>query len=144
MLAFNHIMAGSIVALTVPAPLVPVVAFATHYVLDLFPHSFGEEPPYSRLLKIQIAVDALISLVTVGFILWLFPPSQWFILAVGAFFGLLPDMLWIFWKRGGPKWFQKFLDWAHWIQWAEVPYGYLFDAFYGFLMAFALIVLSPR
>ena len=142
MLAFNHILAGSIVAVVVPAPLVPVVAFASHFLLDLMPHSFGEEPPYSRALKIQIAIDAIISVITVFFILWLFP-DQRLIVGIGAFFGLLPDFLWIFWRKG-PKWLDKILDFAHWIQWGERPYGWIFDAFYGFLMVFTLIVLSPR
>lgn len=106
MLAFNHILAGSIVALVTPAPLVPVVAFASHFLLDMMPHAHGEEPPYSRQLKTQIGIDAAVSLITVCFILWLFH-DQWFIVLVGAFFGLFPDFLWIFWRRGGSVWFQK-------------------------------------
>ena len=142
MLGFNHILAGSIVGLIVPAPLVPVVAFGSHFILDLFPHAHGEEPPYSRFLKIQIGVDLVVSVILIPIILWLFP-DRWLSVAVGAFFGLLPDALWVFWRKGGPKWFQKFLDFAHWIQWGERPYGWMFDAFYGFCMLFALIVMSP-
>jgi hypothetical protein len=141
MLAFNHILAGSIVAVIVPAPLVPIVAFTTHFVLDTFPHAFGEEPPYSRFLKIQIAIDAVISVIAILFLGWLFPPDQWLNIGVGAFFGLLPDFLWIFWRRG-PKWLDKFLDFAHWIQWGERPYGWIFDAFYGFIMVAALFALT--
>lgn len=141
MLAFNHVLAGSIVAVVTPAPLVPLVAFISHFLLDLFPHAHGEEPPYSRFLKIQIGIDAVVTLVASVFVLWLFR-DQWFIVSIGAFFGLLPDFLWIFWKKGGPKWFQKFLDWAHWIQWGERSYGWIFDAFYGFLFVFTLVVLA--
>lgn len=140
MLAFNHILAGSIVGAIVPAPVVPVVAFATHFVLDLFPHAHGEEPPYSRFLKIQIAIDALLTVVAIGLVLWLFQ-DRWFIIGVGAFFGLLPDFLWLLWRRG-PKWLDKFLDFAHWIQWGERPYGWIFDAFYGLLMVVILFHLA--
>lgn len=140
MLAFNHILAGSIVAVITPAPLVPFVAFASHFILDLFPHAYGEEPPYSRFLKIQVGIDAIISAIACIFVYLLFQ-DQWFIIAVGAFFGFLPDALWLLWRKG-LKWFDKFLDWAHWIQWGERPYGWIFDAFYGFLMVFTLIVLS--
>ena len=136
MLAFNHLMAGSIIATMVPAPLVPIVAFASHFVLDLFPHAHGEEPPYSRFLKTQIAIDAVLSVFVVGLIFWLFP-TNWPLIMMGAFFGLLPDFLWIFWKRG-PKWLDKFLDWAHWIQWGERPYGWIFDAYYGLIMVILL------
>jgi len=140
MLAFNHILAGSIVAVTVPAPLVPVVAFVSHFVLDMFPHAFGEEPPYSRFLKIQIIIDAVICVPVIIFLFVLFP-HQWPIVSIGAFFGLLPDFLWLLWRRG-PKWLDKILDFAHWIQWGERPYGWIFDALYGFLMIFALVVLA--
>jgi hypothetical protein len=140
MLAFNHILAGSIVAVTVPAPLVPIVAFTSHFVLDMFPHAFGEEPPYSRFLKIQIVVDAIVCIPIIILLLFLFP-HQWLIVGIGAFFGLLPDFLWLLWRRG-PKWLDKILDFAHWIQWGERPYGWIFDALYGFLMIFALVVLA--
>jgi len=143
MLGFNHLLAGSIVAVIVPAPLVPFVAFASHYVLDLFPHSFGEEPPFSRMLKVQIGIDAVLCVLTLILLFWLFP-TIWPIIYVGAFFGFLPDALWIFWKKGGPKWFQSFLDWAHWIQWGERPYGWIFDALYGFLFGFTLFVLAGK
>lgn len=142
MLGFNHLLAGSIVAVIVPEPLVPVVAFSTHFVLDLFPHSFGEEPPYSRALKIQIAVDAVLCVATLIFLFALFPTKLPLIL-MGAFFGFLPDCLWIFWRKG-PKWLDRFLDFAHWIQWAEVPYGWIFDGFYGMVMCITLYLLAGQ
>ena len=140
MLAFNHILAGSIVGAIVPAPAVPAVAFVSHFILDLFPHAHGEEPPYSRFLKVQIAIDAVLTVVAIGLVLWLFQ-DRWFIVGVGAFFGLLPDFLWLLWRRG-PKWLDKFLDFAHWIQWGERPYGWIFDAFYGFVMIVILFHLA--
>lgn len=140
MLGFNHLLAGSIVAVIVPAPLVPVIAFTSHFLLDLFPHAHGEEPPFSRFLKIQFGVDAVLCIITIPFLLWLFP-DRWFIVGIGAFFGFAPDLLWLFWHRG-PKWLDKFLDWAHWIQWGERPYGWIFDALYGFLFTFTLFVLA--
>jgi hypothetical protein len=140
MLAFNHILAGSIVGAIVPAPLVPFVAFTAHFVMDLFPHAHGEEPPFSRFLKAQIAIDAIFSLLAVGLIFWLFP-DKWLIVGIGAFFCLLPDFFWLLWRKG-PKWFDKFLDFAHLIQWGERPYGWIFDVFYGFLMLVALFHLA--
>lgn len=144
MLVFNHLLAGAAIGVIVPAPLVAPVAFVAHFVMDLFPHAYGEEPPYSRRLKIQVATDVAISLLTIPFVLWLFPPEQWFIIGVGAFFSLFPDLLWLFWRRGGPEWFQRLLDWAHWIQWGERTYGWIFDAFYGFILAFILLALAGK
>ncbi len=140
MLAFNHILAGSIVAVITPTPLIPITAFVSHFVLDLLPHAHGEEPPYSRFLKIQIATDAVVSLFAVAFIVWLFP-DNWPVIGMGAFFGLLPDFLWLLWRKG-PKWLDKFLDFAHWIQWGERPYGWIFDAFYALMMVITLHLLA--
>lgn len=140
MLGFNHLLAGSIVAVIVPTPLVPVVAFVSHFVLDLFPHAFGEEPPFSKKLKIQIIADAAVCVLTLIFLYWLFP-IRWPTIFLGAFFGFLPDCLWIFWRRG-PKWLDKFLDWAHKIQWAEVPDGWILDGFYGLSMSLILYLIA--
>lgn len=141
MLAFNHLLAGAAIGVIVPAPFVAPVAFVAHFVMDLFPHAYGEEPPFSRMLKIQIAADAVISVLVIPFVFFLFP-DKWLIVSVGMFFCLLPDFFWLFWRRGGPKWFQSFLDWAHWIQWGERPYGWIFDAVYGLLLAVTLYLLS--
>ncbi len=140
MLAFNHILAGSIVGAIAPAPLVPFIATASHFVMDILPHAYGEEPPYSRFLKIQIGADAVISIAAVALIFILFP-EQWLIVGIGAFFGLLPDFLWLFWKRG-PKWLDKFLDWAHWIQWAEWRHGWILDGMYASAFVYFLIQIS--
>lgn len=142
MLGFNHTLAGSIVAVITPAPLVPLVAFATHFLLDLTPH-FGRSKtvyPYTNPFKLLLVSDGILSTAGLLFAIWLFP-DKWFIIGVGAFFGVLPDFFWILWHHG-PKWLDKFLDWAEWIQWGERPYGWLFDAFYGFIFVFSLFILS--
>lgn len=143
MLAFNHLLAGSIVAVVTPAPLVPFVALTSHFLLDLTPHAHGEEPPYSRFLKTQIVIDAVICAFIIPFVLWLFP-SQWLIISIGMFFSFLPDTLFLYWRKGGPQWFQRFLDWAHWIQWGERSYGWIFDAFYAMLMIITLFSLAGK
>lgn len=144
MLGFNHVLAGSIVAVILPAPLVPLAAFASHFLLDLTPH-FGNSDrvyPYTRAFKIWLIVDALLCFAALGFAVWLFP-DKWLIICVGAFFGALPDFLWLLYHRGS-RLMDKFLRWAEWIQWGERPYGWLFDAAYAMLFAIALYLLSGR
>lgn len=141
MLAFNHILAGSIIGAIAPAPLVPVIAFSSHFLMDMIPHAHGEEPPFSRFLKWQIAADALVSLCAIAFIVWLFPDT-WLLVGVGAFFGLLPDFLWLLWRRGGPQWLDTFLDWAHKIQWAELRHGWILDSLYGLVFACILFMIA--
>ncbi len=142
MLGFNHVLAGSIVAVITPAPLVPLVAFASHFLLDTTPH-FGRSAtvyPYTASFKRLLVLDAVLCFSALGLAISLFP-DQWFIIAVGAFFGALPDFLWLL--RGRVAGIMgKFLDWAEWIQWGERPYGWLFDAVYALLMTIALFLLS--
>lgn len=144
MLGFNHVLAGSIIAVITPAPLVPFVAFASHFVLDMFPH-FGRSEtvyPYTTPFKVWLVIDAILSFASLGLAIWLFP-SQWLIISIGAFFSASPDFLWLL-RNHGPKWMDRFLDWAERIQWGERPYGWLFDAFYGGLFIFWLLALADK
>lgn len=143
MLLFNHALAGATIGAIIPAPLVAPVAFATHFLLDMMPHAHGEEPPFSRFLKVQIAADLVLTVCALGFLYYIFPEDQRFIIGVGALFGMLPDFLWILWKRG-PKWLDKFLDWAHWIQWAEWRHGWAMDALYASLFVYILLLFTDK
>jgi hypothetical protein len=94
MLGFNHVLAGSIIAVITPAPLVPLVAFASHFLLDLTPH-FGNSDrvyPYTKSFKLWLVIDALLCFVGLAFAISLFS-DKWFIISLGAFFGALPDFL---------------------------------------------------
>ncbi|MDB5176933.1 MAG: hypothetical protein JWN75_601 [Candidatus Saccharibacteria bacterium] len=144
MLGFNHVLAGSIIAVITPAPLVPFVALASHFVFDMFPH-FGESKtvyPYTKPFIRLLFVDAVACILGLALALWLFP-TQWPIIFVGAFFGAFPDFLWVYRDRG-PKWFRQFLTWANVIQWGERPYGWLFDVFYAGLFVFTLFALADK
>lgn len=142
MLGFNHVLAGSLIAVITPAPMVPLAAFGSHFILDLFPH-FGNSTsvyPYTKSFKLLLVADALLCIAALSLALLLFP-DKWFIIMVGAFFGALPDFFWLAYHRGS-KWIDTFLGWAEWIQWGERPYGWMFDAFYGFAFAFILVTLA--
>lgn len=142
MLGFNHTLAGSIIAIITPAPLVPAVALASHFITDMLPH-FGNSDtvkPYTKPFKALLVADAVLCIAGVSLAIVLFP-HLWFIIGVGAFFGILPDFLWPLMNHG-PKWLDRFLEWANWIQWGERPYGWLFDAFYGLMMGLTLVLLA--
>jgi len=138
MLGFNHVLAGSITALLVPAPLVPLVAVASHFILDLSPHfGFPEGAnPYAKPFRYVLILDGILCAVALAIGLVAFP-DKWFMICVGGFFGLLPDLLWPL-HHNLNKTLDKFLDWANWIQWGERTYGWIFDAFYGMLMVIFL------
>jgi hypothetical protein len=142
MLGFNHTLAGSIVAVIVPAPFIPIVALVSHFILDLSPH-FGFRPqdnPYKKPFVFILILDGLMCIACTLLAMALFP-DKWFLVGMGAFFGILPDLFWPLWHKG-PKWLDKFLDFAEWIQWGERPYGWIFDALYGFFMIVILYMLA--
>lgn len=144
MLGFNHTLAGSIIAVLVPAPLIPLASLASHFILDMTPH-FGESEivrPYTKHFKLLIVADAFLCALSLSLAIWLFP-DKWLIICVGSFFSVLPDFLWPLWRHG-PKWLDRFLDFAQWIQWGERPYGWLFDVFYAFLFGFTLFALAGK
>lgn len=141
MLGFNHTLAGCIVAVLVPAPLVPVVAFASHFVLDATPH-FGRSErfkPYRREFIYLLVLDGILCVLSLGLAVVLFP-DKWFILVVGAFFSTLPDFLYIVKWRS--KFMKSFMRFAVWIQWGERPYGWIFDVIYGISFTNILFFLA--
>ncbi len=138
MLGFNHTLAGSIIAIITPAPLVPIVAFASHFLLDMTPH-FGRSKriyPYTPEFKILLVVDAILCISSLLFAIYLFP-DKWFILSVGAFFSTLPDFMWLLKDR--VRKLKKFFYFAEVIQWGERPYGWIFDLIYAVLFIAVLL-----
>ncbi len=140
MLGFNHTLAGCIIAVITPAPLVPVVAFASHFVLDTTPH-FGRSKriyPYTRPFIYMLILDAILCTTSLLFAIWLFP-DKWLVLTVGAFFSTLPDFIWLL--EGRVRWLKRFFAFARWIQWGERPYGWIFDIAYACIFVAILLWL---
>lgn len=141
MTGFNHTLTGAIVAVVVPAPLVPLAAFVSHFICDAFPH-FGNHPtitPHSRNLKNLIIADGMLCVIALLFAIWLFP-DKWFVIGLGAFFACLPDFMWIFKRQlHTPQWFLRF---SSWIQWGERPWGWILELLYAAIFVSLLILLS--
>lgn len=145
MLGFNHTLAGSIVAVIIPAPMVPIVAFTSHFLLDITPH-YGKDPkvkPGTKRFRLLLAIDGTLCVLAYVLAVSLFP-SQWIIIGIGAFFSLLPDFFWLFLKHRISKGFDLFLQWAGDIQWGERPYGWIFDGLYGIVMCITLYLLAGQ
>lgn len=148
MTGFNHTLAGSIIAVLVPAPLVPLVALINHFVLDAFPH-FGRHPEinpgdrkhYPNIFKYWLVGDALLCFAAL-FGAWALFPDKWLIITIGAFFAAGPDFLWLLEPYAKAAWAKKFFAFAKWIQWGERPWGWILEIVYGVALAVALIVLS--
>lgn len=140
MTGFNHVLAGTIVAIAVKDPLFIIpTAFASHFLMDSLPH-FGNHPsflPYNKLFVRYITFDALVCIVVLATAIIL-SPQDWFILFLGAGFAILPDFAWPYIKSA-PAWLQWFYTFHKRIQWAEVPYGWKYEIGY-FITGSALYI----
>lgn len=141
----NHTLAGAFIAVLAPAPLVPLVALVSHFVLDALPH-FGQnsriyirqDGSYSTGFKLLLIFDAILCFGALFFAWWLFP-DKWLMITVGAFFAAGPDFLWLFEKYARSPVTKKFYRFAKNIQWAEMPWGWILEIVYGLALIGALI-----
>lgn len=140
MIGLNHAMAGVIVAATVPAPLVPIAALISHFVMDALPHFGSSETfkPYNRPFKWLLFFDAIVCFLVLAGGIWLFPDKWWFVI-IGTFFATLPDFLWLL--QGKVSWMKKYFTFAKRIQWSETPDGWTYEIAYFVLMFMAVIYL---
>lgn len=141
MTGFNHTLAGAIIAVIVPAPVVPLVALVSHFIMDALPH-FGESAifkPYNRAFKTLLIIDAILCFSALFFAWWLFPDHK-VIITVGAFFAAGPDFLWLL--QGKVRWLNGFFKFAKKIQWKELPEGWTYELLYCVFMVMALVLLK--
>jgi hypothetical protein len=96
MLALNHALFGSIIAVTLkqPALVVPAAA-ASHFALDVLPH-FGNSESFGRHSKSYyrvIKADGIATIAT-GLCLIVLWPQMGKIIFLGGFSAIAPDLLW--------------------------------------------------
>jgi hypothetical protein len=146
MRAINHALTGSIIGLTVTAPIAAVpLAVISHFICDMIPH-YGtkksvDDVGASIWFKTSLLVDALLCFSLV-IILAVLQPPFWQLAAVCAFLAAAPDFLWLpryiavlqhrTWR---PSRFSKF---AVAIQWYEKPSGAFVEVAWGVACLFVL------
>lgn len=142
MTGYNHTLAGALIAVALPTPLTPIAAFASHFLLDAFPH-FGNSdrfalgtPAFRRLLLL----DGALCIFSLAFAIWLFP-HLWWLIALCAFLSALPDFMWLLW-RGKVRSLEWFFRFSSWIQWGERPWAYPLELFYAAIFTGWLLLLS--
>lgn len=137
MIGFNHALAGAIIGIVTPTPLVPFVALASHFLMDMLPH-FGEHSrikPYTKSFKALLVFDALMCFSILATSLHIRPDMHIGII-LGTFFACLPDFLWLVQDKVKSGWAKAYFKFAKKIQWGETPDGWTYELF-----AFGLLVL---
>lgn len=142
MTGYNHTLAGCIIAVVSPAPLAPILALGSHFVMDAMPH-FGRSArfsPYTAGFKRLLVLDGLLCCLSLGLSLWLFPES-WWLLVICSAAATLPDFLWLL-QLKKVSWFANYFRFASWIQWGERPWAYPLEVIYGLILLVTLVSLS--
>ena len=139
----THTLIGATIALALKDPLIVApAALLSHFIGDALPH-FGNHPkmiPYNRAFMTYLLLEALLCIVTLGTVIAM-SPSNWFVICLGAGFATLPDFLWPFVTRS-PSWTQPFYSFHKNIQWAERPYGWVYEIGYIAIFMWAIITLT--
>jgi hypothetical protein len=137
MRAINHSLTGAIIGLSVGSPVALPLALASHYVLDVIPHSgnktsdeYNRKWVKSRLFAWLLLIDAALCGLLV-LVLAVTQPQHWPLAALCAFVAAAPDFLSVNYfrqiktvKPWQPNLYTRF---AHGIQWFEKPIGALVE-----------------
>jgi hypothetical protein len=146
----NHFLAGSLIALAIPSPIIAVcLAFLSHFAMDALPHfGYAGQKGYSEALKHKLSyIVATVSFVLVVLVaIILIVTSSWFALAVGLV-AISPDIigLWnylAFEKKGntGNNILTKLhIQYHRKIQWRERPWGIYIELAVFILLFFLLV-----
>lgn len=140
MTATNHAITGAIIGALLPTPLAPIIALASHFLLDILPH-FGNSDtvkPYTKSFILLLVIDALLCIGIVIFG-WFFAPDKWLIMGVSAFCATAPDILWLL--EGKVRWLRGYFRFAKRIQWGEMPEGWTYELFYFAVMCVVLVTV---
>ncbi len=141
MQALNHMVFGSLIAVTVSDPVIAVpAALASHFVLDSIPH-YGDDPKArmgSRAYNYRILLDILACTLVMLLFLSLHPKDPTLVLVCGLI-AILPDIFWplaLIVKQKGPLW--SFFKFHKKIQ-TESPRGIYIEIIW-FILTTALVI----
>lgn len=142
MTGLNHALTGAAIALAIRQPIIaPIVAFLSHFVLDVLPH-FGGTPAYHyghRWFGYIMGADAFITGVAV-LTICLIAPHYAILIMLCVLCAVLPDiLLFHYYTHNRPNtWFHR---WHLKIQWFERPSGALVEASYAIFISIIIMAM---
>ncbi|HET9411834.1 MAG TPA: hypothetical protein VFO38_03240 [Candidatus Saccharimonadales bacterium] len=142
MIGLNHVLTGCAIAIAVKQPLlVAPSALLSHFLLDAIPHFDHTHYRHGSkyFFKIMTA-DTILSVAATILVMWAIPQYA-AVIALGAFFAILPDILWVYYyTHNRPAWW--FFRFHSKIQWFERPEGAIVEVSYTFFIALVTIALQ--
>lgn len=134
MTATNHAVTGVIIASVVPNAAIGLpLALLSHFALDALPH-FGKHPKLhhtSRAFLIFLSLDLAVAFSVLLAFAFTFP-HNFFVPVLGGLIAMSPDAMWFpgylrNLKGQKPKSLGPIATFHLKIQWAELPWGYVFE-----------------
>lgn len=135
----NHVLAGSIIGLTVANPVLAVfLALASHFIMDILPHfGYAGRGGYTEVLRHRLSyiVAVCTAITTVLVVILLAANGKWFALLTGLV-AASPDAIgiynWLAYEKYGRQ-AKGLLRLVHVrfhraIQWCERPWGVIIEA----------------
>ncbi len=116
-----HVLVGASLATAISNPFVLIIsAFISHFVLDMIPHKDYEITPLKAhfyKLVIDVGVSAILLFSFVGNL----PLEKQVLFALGGFFGILPDGLWMLYRLFNWKFLERYVEMHNALHWLIIP-----------------------
>ena len=145
MTATNHGLAGAAIAISLQEyPVIAItLAFASHFILDSFPH-FGDDnlDIHSRKFYTILGFDMALAVASTLALAWAWP-HLWWLLILCAFLAASPDLAWLYYRYLRPHAKLDRLSRFHsWIQWYQKPPGAVTEFAWYIVLFPALLILG--
>lgn len=121
MMITPHVLVGASLATVISNPFILVAsAFISHFVLDMIPHKDYEITPLKANFY-KLAIDAGVSAVLLFSVVGNLPLEKQALFALGGFFGILPDGLWMLYRLFNWKFLERYVEIHNFWHWFLIP-----------------------
>lgn len=118
MMITPHVLAGAAFATSISNPFILIVcAFVSHFLLDMIPHTDHNITPLKPNLY-KLVIDAGVSFVLLFYFIGNLPLEKQLLFALGGFFGIFPDGLWMLYQLFHWKFLEHYVaihNFLHWL-----------------------------
>lgn len=117
MMITPHVLVGASLATTISNPFILVAsAFISHFVLDMIPHKDYEITPLKANFY-KLVIDAGVSAILLFSVVGNLPLEKQVLFALGGFFGILPDGLWMLYRLFNWKFLERYVEIHNSLHW---------------------------
>lgn len=121
MMITPHVLVGASLATAISNPFILAVsAFISHFALDMIPHKDYEIMPLKANFY-KLVIDAGVSATLLFSVAGNLPLEKQVLFALGGFFGILPDGLWMLYRLFNWKFLEQYVEMHNFLHWLIIP-----------------------